>query len=164
MSFVPTAWLRRLACLILLAASGHAGACVFASLNPVFDLSVNASTDDAPGTLHGWGSRVGINLGFCGPSPVFQTDGNLPGFKRVGSAEISGTLYPTYELSPTSPLIIFRMENYGGSSVPIHLYQVNDLPLRLTASNGAYVFIQAGAISRRGMTSQSHTTSEIVRY
>jgi len=95
---------------------------------------------------------------------VFQTDGNLPGFKRVGSAEISGTFYPTYELSPTSPLIIFRMENYGGSSVPIHLYQVNDLPLRLTASNGAYVFIQAGAISRRGMTSQSHTTSEIVRY
>ena len=164
MLHVLTARLRGLACMTLLAASGNAWACVFGSLNPEFDLSVQASTDDAPGTFYGWGSRVGISLGFCGPSPVFQTDGNLAGFTRVGSAEVAGTTYPTYALSPTSPLIIFRMENSNGSGVPIHLYQVNDLPLRVNAANGAYVYIRAGAISRRGMTSQSHNTSEIVRY
>lgn len=161
---VLTARLRRLVCMTLLAASGNAWACVFTSLDPVFNLAVQANTDDAPGTFYGWGSRVGIFLTLCGPNAVFQTDGNLGGFTPVGSANVDGTVYPTYALSPTSPLVIFRMENDGGGGVPIHLYQLNDLPLRVNASSGAYVFIRAGAISRRGMTSQSHNTSEIVRY
>jgi len=151
--------------LALTSMAGSARACVFGSIIPRIELSADASTEDAPGTFYGWGRPVGIGFGLCSEPSLFQTDANISGFTYVELVEIEGVRYPAYQMSSTSPLIIFRMENAAtGHGEHIMLQRTNSLPLELNANHGGYVFIKAGAVARRGMTSQSIDDLSEIKY
>ncbi|AWH45084.1 fimbrial protein [Stenotrophomonas sp. ZAC14A_NAIMI4_1] len=114
---IPAA--RAALCALLLASAGGAMACTGLGQSANLDIDHEVLNDPAPGVvLTGWLGFASVNiaqvLGCTQDALPMEINPSFTGLTAVGTVNYEGETYVTYQVSPTSPLLIFRHSGYPG--------------------------------------------------